>query len=1768
LINKAPIGAVFVRYRPDPLFDLHNRTLGNLRKNMLSKTAQCLMLIVTLFCFGSYSQDQLRTSLVTATEQYDTLTVGNKGSLPSFFDGRLNWKLPLLSISGRGSLGFSPTLRVRSSDWRVESYYVDGGGYGEYYQEELNDGEFDVGQNVPKPGYGPGTLAFKREIMGQEEFSYRKTLTRIYFYGPDGGRVELIDSTFKGSPIVFSESGLRGTNYISRDGSFMTFISDTYVRDFYRGPNGAVYAPTEVYPSGYLRFANGVSYRIDNGVVTSIRERNGNYMSLSYYPGTSVGSYTVPGLLQSIVDSNGRKVDFEYDVQDVSPYGLCDRIIYKGYGGQTRVIRISKRPLSEVLSASQTIKTVSQLFPDFEGSAGNCVANQACVIRILLQVGGDYNPIRVSKIWFPNNIGYSFKYNSYGELARIDNPAGGAVEQDYIGVGSNPNTGLTLRNPWEAMGGSYIHRRASQSRTFKSGVMEAVSTFSINQEGSNTATTVQTSNPYTLAKLSIRKHYFDGYFDPGYFDANVSDMARLYPDWRRGKQTKIEELNAAYEVQKREMYDFERGNFYLWNDGSTLEADPRVREIISSDVPGNLVSKRIYSFGQFNNVTDAYEYDFGTSQAGPLVKRTHVDYVTSPYYVDSLHLRKLPLQTWVSSDLGGNSRLTWSVFEYDNYGEFPLVDRTNVFGHDTANFGTGNPTRGNLTKTTTYENAQGQAGPITTKVQYDILGNVVRNVDARGFSSFLDYTDRFGFPDGEARANAQPVELNGQSSYGFPTRATSSLGYDAYSQIDFWTGLNVNTEDINGVISKSFYNDPLDRLKQRVSAVGISGKEIQTTMSYDDHNRIVEVKSDLFETGDNLSRIETYSDSFGRVTQTRKYEAGGYIATDTEYDELGRTKKISNPYRPWQSEVPVWTETFYDLLSRVIKTKAQDQSETTVEYSGTSVTVTDPSLRKRRSVLGVQGIVRVDEPNAQGQLDNGGIPVQSTHYKYNAVGNLVEITQGGQKRYFLYDSLGRLIRSRQPEQGLNPALALYDPITGIDQWSSARTYDPNGNTLTITDARGVVITRGTYDAANRPTGTVYSDGTPAESFTYDDPLVPFSRTKLTKVANSNTSGEYTQTEYTEFDQLGRLMFSRQTTDGQQFTMGYKYNLRGDVTEQTYPSGRVVEASLDNNGNLSLVKSKQNAPSSFETYASQFSYSPGGNIASLQLGNGLFEYTKHNSRLQVYEIGVGSSLSVPNVWKVNYSFGLNANNGNITGQTINAAGTEFSQLYLYDSLNRLNEAKENYNNLETWKQTFEYDRFGNRIQRSQVIEGAQLPINNFSLPQVDASNRFATSEGYSYDPNGNLVGDPSNRQFFYDANNRQKEVKNANNQTIGKYYYNAEGFRVKKIANSETVIFVYNAVNQLIAEYSTLSTPSASPQRSYLTHDTLGTPRVKTNNSGQVRSRNDYLPFGEALSTSYRNQTGYGVQDQIRQEFTGYERDSESELDYAKARYYNKGHGRFTGVDPVGPDLTDPQSLNRYGYCFNNPLKCVDKSGGYGFEIHFMLTVALSYAAGFNYLDSVSIGLATELVDYDIDKQPMHGCNSQGRDCLGIERREKYHFTTSKQRARLWQEFEGTAAASLAGNRRVFEDLGDYLHAQMDSYSHENIGAGAGQFPLGFKSSPMSPMTPTYSRDKAEMPDRVSTDPAKALRMAEDIFGRLLVAREVMERHSSRGGPGSWDRTHAPLTFNDIKAAVGTFLNKIGDGKNDEKNQNAFNELVIEIMRIQNEVEARSNSGYR
>ena len=177
------------------------------------------------------------------------------------------------------------------------------------------------------------------------------------------------------------------------------------------------------------------------------------------------------------------------------------------------------------------------------------------------------------------------------------------------------------------------------------------------------------------------------------------------------------------------------------------------------------------------------------------------DYASASPTISSIYIRSLPSETWVSDDTSGTNKKSRTTFEYDNYStdsnHAALTYRSSISGLDSA-FTTSYTTRGNATAVTRWLLPR---TAITTYQQYDIAGNPVKIKDARGYETIAEYDDRFGSPNGEARANSGATKLGSQTSYAFATKVTNALSQSVYSQFDFYTGRAVDGEDINGIVT-------------------------------------------------------------------------------------------------------------------------------------------------------------------------------------------------------------------------------------------------------------------------------------------------------------------------------------------------------------------------------------------------------------------------------------------------------------------------------------------------------------------------------------------------------------------------------------------------------------------------------------------------------------------------------------------------------------------------------------------------------------------------------------------------------------------------------------------------------------------------------------------------------------------------------------------------------------------------------------------------------
>jgi len=200
--------------------------------------------------------------------------------------------------------------------------------------------------------------------------------------------------------------------------------------------------------------------------------------------------------------------------------------------------------------------------------------------------------------------------------------------------------------------------------------------------------------------------------------------------------------------------------------------------------------------------------------------------------------------------------------------------------------------------------------------------------------------------------------------------------------------------------------------------------------------------------------------------------------------------------------------------------------------------------------------------------------------------------------------------------------------------------------------------------------------------------------------------------------------------------------------------------------------------------------------------------------------------------------------------------------------------------------------------------------------------------YEYDKNGNLKTDQT-WGYEWDYNNRMTQATSSSD-TID-YEYDHTGQRTVYSDGTTTTVYAniyYNtdgtnktkhiyAGDLLVAavEYD-----GATTTTHYIHTDHLTGSNVVTDENGDLEQLMDYYPFGDQRINS--QQTIFDEQ----KKFTGHEYDTDTDLTYMGARYYPDNIGRFLSQDNWEGDLTNPQSLNKYSYSFNNPLIYTDPTG--------------------------------------------------------------------------------------------------------------------------------------------------------------------------------------------------------------------------------------------------
>ena len=799
----------------------------------------------------------------------------------------------------------------------------------------------------------------------------------------------------------------------------------------------------------------------------------------------------------------------------------------------------------------------------------------------------------------------------------------------------------------------------------------------------------------------------------------------------------------------------------------------------------------------------------------------------------------------------------------------------------------------------------------TTTTTYDSYGRVTAQSDPLQRTTAISYTNyqaTVTTPKGNVRTDVYSSAglLRSQTlGVGTPQALTSSKVDDlttlgTIGDIEPSGGTTERTFDAQGNVlaqidplgrTTSFTYDGLNDVTQVVDPRGTT-----STSTYDAKGNLIQTTHPINANGETTATVQfirdtthpqdvlTIVDPDGK-RWTRTYDSHGDVATST--DPVGDTTSYSR-------NAIGWTMAVVSPRGNVAGgTPSQYTTTWTRDNAGNPLTVTDPLGHVTTQVYDADG-------NLTSVTDAGGHTTSTTydadsepttvmradqttiHSGYDADGNVVSQTDGlGRATTYSFDALDR-------------------PRTQADPLGRTTTdgYNAAGDRTTVTQPRDPVsgvslVTTMSYDLDHELTSITYSDGTtPSVSSIGYDP-------------NGNVASMHDGTGWTtaSYDDLNRMTAS---TNGAGMTVKYVPDLRGDLTQLSYPDATTVNRGYDAAGRLTSVRDPLGNITSF-------GYDADSNLVSEAYPNGTSAASTVDAAQRTMSI-TDSGTVAGQFLTLQYQ----RNADDLLTQEAAAGPPAQTSAYSYTALHQLAQA-----NGAVTTTAYGYDAADNITQM-----GGQTLAYDGANELTSATGAVGTTT-FGYDSRGNrtsAIGPAGTAPIYgYDAADRLTSYNGA-----ATYGYDGAGLRMSKTvgavttqfawqrnggmplllqeapANQPTTKYIYGA-GDVVIEQLTGSTPT------YLHQDQLGSTRALTNQAGIVVGTETYDSYGNPTISTGTVTSPFG--------FSGQYRDAESGLTYLRARYYDPTTAQFLSRDPLVATTRSP-----YAYVAGDPLNGTDPSG--------------------------------------------------------------------------------------------------------------------------------------------------------------------------------------------------------------------------------------------------
>ncbi|WP_263417852.1 RHS repeat-associated core domain-containing protein [Terriglobus albidus] len=860
-------------------------------------------------------------------------------------------------------------------------------------------------------------------------------------------------------------------------------------------------------------------------------------------------------------------------------------------------------------------------------------------------------------------------------------------------------------------------------------------------------------------------------------------------------------------------------------------------------------------------------------------------------------------------------------------------------------------TEGQIQQVSNPHTAAGAASAIWTSFQYDVLGRTVKRVnpDSSEIDTTFDgsstvivdesqrktkrivdslgrLTDVYEDPDGanlhteygyDGLANLTSVTQHGKSA---ETSRTRSFKYDSFSRL-LWShnpetgvicyGHGDGTE--SGCTADGY--DANGNLLYMTDARGV-----RTNFFYDALNRLTRKEYTdgtpwaYFYYDQSSTWAGTPSNGIGRLTETL---IGAVHQTDRvfSYDEMGRIRDIGGKLPSDQNQPGHGIHYRYDLAGNPV----------TIGYpSGRVVTQSFDSAGRLKSATMTGWVANATNFNSFSPT-NVDFPYtyvkgdcsSSTSICYTPAGAVSSWKVGNAGQSFSYNS--RLQTTRIQASGFSQNLMDRQYSFAPSTTGTCMTAGNNGNIWSIVDGLNAYHTQTfQYDCLNRLTYASRSDGAFTTNFSIDSfgnssPSVNGTATMTFGSDNRVNSLPCAATQ-TAFDDAGNQLCDglaawgtlhqysydaesrvSQINSGSTSLAGYQYDTEGnrvhkdaggDWTEYVYMNGQPLSEKHSDGSWSDYIYANGKKVAKADTFENE-----------IQVGG---DFDPHG----VSWIGMTLPISIPG--------GTNPNTGQSyavirTGDRLVWQQEQFNArggMCLFDS---------NGNSTSWALHALDGDLTNSWHDTSGAWLTRVVPLDSWAGHTLTGACVVVDGETNSITNGSRSIVLVNNAAILRADGSVLPIYQSGQGQPGWQIWQGVQS------GNAITNNF-WNIRN--LQGFNTATYPSVSTTH-YLA-DHLGSTSMALTVEGWPTQTSEFQPYGQEINP---------VASANHYKFTGKERDVESGLDYFGARYYSPTMGRWMSPDwsewqdaiPFSK-LDNPQSLNLYGYVWNNPLSRVDEDG--------------------------------------------------------------------------------------------------------------------------------------------------------------------------------------------------------------------------------------------------